>query len=122
MERLVRAYTGGNRLLDALSRLERADVARALEVVDLEAETTTHAPGASYDWVVFPIDAVLSVVTTLANGEMAEVGTVGNEGASRSRSVRRCCGRRSAKSRDASLGCGRQRSSTRSPGTPNSTR
>jgi Crp-like helix-turn-helix domain len=77
-----RAYEGGNRLLDALSGDERADVIRSVEVIDLESAVVTHAPNASYDWVVFPTDAVLSVVAALAGGEMAEVGTVGNEGAS----------------------------------------
>jgi hypothetical protein len=80
--RLGRTYEGGNRLLDVLPVAELADIAPALEVVDLAAGVTTHAPDASYDWVVFPIDAVLSVVTTLVDGDTAEVGTVGNEGAS----------------------------------------
>src|ERR1700688_2206368 len=80
--RIGRTYEGGNRLLDALPSAERADIVPALEVVDLAAGITTHAPDASYDWVVFPIDAVLSVITTLEDGETAEVGTVGNEGAS----------------------------------------
>lgn len=75
-------YEGGNRLLDALPSDERAAIAVATEVVVLESGTVTHAPDVSYDWVVFPIDAVLSVVTMLEDGETAEVGTVGNEGAS----------------------------------------
>jgi hypothetical protein len=75
-------YEGGNRLLDAIPSNERADVVGAVEVVAVESGTVTHAPDVSYDWVLFPIDAVLSVVTTLEDGETAEVGTVGNEGAS----------------------------------------
>jgi Crp-like helix-turn-helix protein len=75
-------YEGGNRLLDAIPSGERAEVVGAVEVVAVESGTVTHAPDVSYDWVVFPIDAVLSVVTTLEDGETAEVGTVGNEGAS----------------------------------------
>jgi DNA-binding transcriptional regulator YhcF (GntR family) len=82
VNRIGRTYEGGNRLLDALPSAERADIVPSLEVVDLAAGITTHAPDASYDWVVFPIDAVLSVITTLEDGETAEVGTVGNEGAS----------------------------------------
>jgi hypothetical protein len=77
-----RPYEGGNRLLDGIPSDERAAVVRTVEVVSLASSTVTHAPDVAYDWVVFPIDAVLSVVTTLANGETAEVGTVGNEGAS----------------------------------------
>ncbi|HEV2740308.1 MAG TPA: Crp/Fnr family transcriptional regulator [Candidatus Elarobacter sp.] len=76
------AYEGGNRLLDAIPSDERAEVVRPVEVVGLDSGTVTHAPDVAYDWVVFPIDAVLSVVTTLSDGETAEVGTVGNEGAS----------------------------------------
>ncbi|HEY0393571.1 MAG TPA: Crp/Fnr family transcriptional regulator [Candidatus Elarobacter sp.] len=75
-------YAGGNRLLDALPAAERAAVARHIDVVAIDSGVTTHEPGTSYEWVAFPIDAVLSVVTTLANGDTAEVGTIGNEGAS----------------------------------------
>ena len=82
MSKFAAAYRGGNRLIDALSVEERADVAPDLEVIHLEAAVVTHAPTAPYDWVVFPIDAVLSVVATLSDGDTAEVGTVGNEGAS----------------------------------------
>ncbi|GAC1598956.1 MAG: Crp/Fnr family transcriptional regulator [Candidatus Velthaea sp.] len=82
MSKASNPYEGGNRLIDALSSDERAGIVPALELIHLEAAVVTHAPTAPYDWVVFPTDAVLSVVATLVGGEAAEVGTVGNEGAS----------------------------------------
>src|ERR1700736_2778931 len=82
MAKFGETYERGNRLIDALSSDERADVVPALELIHLKAAVVTHAPTAPYDWVVFPIDAVLSVVAALADGDTAEVGTVGNEGAS----------------------------------------
>jgi CRP-like cAMP-binding protein len=78
----VGKYDSGNRLLDALRPDERTDLLKQLEVVSLKSGEVTHTPGESYDWVLFPIDAVLSVITTLAEGETCEIGTVGNEGAS----------------------------------------
>ncbi len=82
MSKIGKTYESGNRLIDALAADEFADVVPELEVIHLEAAVVTHAPNTAYDWVVFPTDAVLSVVAMLADGETAEVGTVGNEGAS----------------------------------------
>lgn len=79
MSKFGKTYEAGNRLIDALPADERADVVPALELIKLEAAVVTHAPNAAYDWVLFPFDAVLSVVATLADGDTAEVGTVGNE-------------------------------------------
>ena len=72
-------YSSGNRLLDALPAEERAQVAGALSVVSIRAHQTTHAIGRIMTFVDFPIDAVLSVVATLKNGDTVEVGTVGRE-------------------------------------------
>jgi CRP-like cAMP-binding protein len=81
-EASVVKYDSGNRLLDALPLEERNDLLGQLDVVTLKSGEVTHTPGESYDWVLFPVDAVLSVVTTLAQGETCEIGTVGNEGIS----------------------------------------
>jgi CRP-like cAMP-binding protein len=72
-------YTTGNRVLDALPALDRYDLAADLAVVGIAAHTTTHAFGDRIDHVDFPIDAVLSVIATLENGDSIEVGTIGCE-------------------------------------------
>jgi CRP-like cAMP-binding protein len=82
MDRLiVRAgrYAGGNQLLDALPPPERAQNEADLELVTLAAHQFTHSAGGLMNHVDFPIDAVLSVVATLHNGDTVEVGTVGSE-------------------------------------------
>ena len=73
-------YFSGNRLLDALPQADRADLEADLEIVTLAAHKFTHTVGGVMDYVDFPIDAVLSVVATLKNGDSVEVGSVGREG------------------------------------------
>jgi CRP-like cAMP-binding protein len=76
----VIAYRSGNRLLDALPLSDRADLEADLEIVTLAAHKFTNSVGCAVNHVDFPIDAVLSVVATLENGDTVEVGTVGSEG------------------------------------------
>ena len=70
----------GNRVLAALSERTRRRVEATLEVVALERQQLTNRYGATMETVDFPIDAVMSVVATLANGSTCEVATVGREG------------------------------------------
>jgi CRP-like cAMP-binding protein len=72
-------YRSGNRLLDALPKVDRAQNEADLQIVVLAAHQSTQSAGRVMDYVDFPIDAVLSVVATLKNGDSIEVGTVGNE-------------------------------------------
>ena len=74
------AHLTGNRLLDALPQEDLADLAADLQTVELAAHQFTQSVGAVMHHVDFPIDAVLSVVATLANGDSVEVGTTGSEG------------------------------------------
>lgn len=76
---VIAGYSSGNRLLDALPLSDRSDLESDLEIVTLVAHKFTHSVGAVIDHVDFPIDAVLSVVATLENGDTVEVGTVGSE-------------------------------------------
>jgi CRP-like cAMP-binding protein len=76
---LTTEYSSGNRVLDALPPLDRARIERDLVIVTLSAHQFTHTAGGTMHHVDFPIDAVLSVVATLANGDSVEVGTVGCE-------------------------------------------
>jgi CRP-like cAMP-binding protein len=73
-------YLSGNQLLDALPLSDRVNLEADLEIVTLAAHKFTHSAGSLVDYVDFPIDAVLSVVATLENGDTVEVGTVGSEG------------------------------------------
>jgi CRP-like cAMP-binding protein len=75
-----RGYSSGNLLLDGLPQADRLDLEADLEIVTLAAHKFTHSVGRVMDYVDFPINAVLSVVATLKNGDSVEVGTVGSEG------------------------------------------
>jgi hypothetical protein len=75
-------YSGGNRVLDTLSPSARAKIVRHVQVVHLASGDIAQQPGGHQAFVDFPIDAVLSIVTTMLDGNTCEVGTVGNEGAS----------------------------------------
>ncbi|HEY5341722.1 MAG TPA: Crp/Fnr family transcriptional regulator [Candidatus Aquilonibacter sp.] len=77
---LAVAFTSGNRLLDALPLSDRIDLEADLVIVTLAAHKFTHSVGGAVAHIDFPIDAVLSVVATLENGDTVEVGTVGSEG------------------------------------------
>jgi CRP-like cAMP-binding protein len=72
-------FMTGNRVLDALPSPDRIGLDRDLEKYLLSAHQPTQAAGGTMQHVDFPIDAVLSVVATLVNGDTVEVGTVGNE-------------------------------------------
>jgi CRP-like cAMP-binding protein len=74
------AYSSGNRLLDALPASDRIGLEADLEIVTIAAHKFTQSVGSVMNHVDFPIDAVLSVVATLENGDTVEVGTVGSEG------------------------------------------
>lgn len=73
-------YSTGNRILDALPHSDRLEIDHDVDVVTIEAHQATHSAGGVVNHVDFPIDAVLSVVATLENGDTVEVGTVGSEG------------------------------------------
>jgi CRP-like cAMP-binding protein len=70
----------GNSLLDALPVEDRADLAAELETVMLSAHDVTNALGAQMEHVDFPIDAMVSVIATLEDGDVVEVGAFGREG------------------------------------------
>jgi CRP-like cAMP-binding protein len=73
------AYSSGNRLLDALPPRDVAGLIDDLTVITLKAHQSTQSIGKPITHVDFPIDAVLSVVAMLKNGDTIEVGTVGTE-------------------------------------------
>jgi len=75
-------YSGGNRVLDALPQSDRAKIARHIRVIRFASGDVAQQPEGANTFIDFPIDAVLSIVTTMLDGSACEVGTIGNEGAS----------------------------------------
>lgn len=51
-----------------------------IALVDLTTHESLYEAGGPMESVFFPIDAVISVVTTLADGTSVEVGSIGSEG------------------------------------------
>jgi len=74
-------YQGGNRLIDALPLGERSSLLQSGRVVQLDVGAVTHEPGGRANAIVFPVDAILSVVARLSDGGTCEIGIIGNEGA-----------------------------------------
>src|SRR5687767_491115 len=71
---------GPNRLIAALPQRSRNTLLASCEHVDLRFATVLCAEGARIRYVYFPLDSVISLVTTLADGARLEVGIIGNEG------------------------------------------
>jgi CRP-like cAMP-binding protein len=69
-----------NRLLRALSPTTGPQVLLTLHPVALRLKETLITRDAPITAVYFPLDAVVSVVSTFADGSMREVATIGNEG------------------------------------------
>jgi CRP-like cAMP-binding protein len=69
-----------NRLLRALSPTTGPQVRLMLDPVALRLKETLITRDAPITAVYFPVDAVVSVVSTFADGSTREVATIGNEG------------------------------------------
>jgi CRP-like cAMP-binding protein len=70
-----------NRLLDALPTGDYALVAPNLVQIDLERGRMLYDPGDAIDYVYFPHDGVISLMTLMENGAAIESATIGPEGA-----------------------------------------
>ena len=70
----------GNHLLEALPDEERDALIQHLRPAHLSVKTVLFDPGQPISFVHFPIDGVISLVTPLADGNIVEVATIGNEG------------------------------------------
>jgi CRP-like cAMP-binding protein len=69
-----------NRLLDLLSTDDYHALAPYLEKVDLNIKQTIAERGQPIHYIYFPCTAVLSVLNQMLDGQLVEVGTIGNEG------------------------------------------
>jgi CRP-like cAMP-binding protein len=72
--------TVGNQLLNALPVEERDVLTAHMRPNHLTVKTVLFDPGQVITSVYFPIDGVVSLVTLLADGNIVEVATIGNEG------------------------------------------
>jgi CRP-like cAMP-binding protein len=70
----------GNYLLDSMTCEGYAAISHQLESVDLSARRTLYDDGSPATDIYFPIDCVISVVTTMHDGSAIETATVGYEG------------------------------------------
>jgi len=68
-----------NRLLDALPPEEYERLARGLEPVELQLGQVLFEPGERAEYVYFPVEAIVSLLTELEDGTGVEVGLVGRE-------------------------------------------
>jgi CRP-like cAMP-binding protein len=69
-----------NHLLASLPEEERAALMAHMRPTHLTVKTVLFDPGQLIGHVYFPIDGVISLVTPLADGNIVEVATIGNEG------------------------------------------
>lgn len=69
-----------NRLLQLMPREDLSQFRNYLEEVPLDHKMPLTAAHQPIEYVYFPIEGVVSLVTTMQNGSSVEVGTVGNEG------------------------------------------
>lgn len=69
-----------NHLLAALPTTEWQRWQSQLELVDLKLGQVLYEAGCKMSFVYFPIDAIVSLLTVLEDGDSAEIAVVGNEG------------------------------------------
>ena len=70
----------GNHLISSLPADERDVLMGHLRPAHLTVKTVLFDPGQTVAHVHFPIDGVIALVTPLADGNIVEVATIGNEG------------------------------------------
>ncbi|BAZ13703.1 cyclic nucleotide-binding protein [Calothrix sp. NIES-4071] len=73
-------YNSKNRLLAALPEEEYERLLPHFELVSLELKQMLYVPNESIEYIYFPNNGVVSMLTLMENGEAIEVATVGNEG------------------------------------------
>lgn len=74
------ARENGNRLLQALSNEEYRRFAPRLQPIHLTRGKVLYDAGDRADFVYFPLSGVVSLLSSTENGEVVEVGVIGNEG------------------------------------------
>jgi Crp-like helix-turn-helix domain len=80
MERDIGVAGGANQLIGALPAADRRRLTGSLTPVFLDLKTVLFEPGGAVDFVDFPRNCVVSLVTPFHGGATVEVATVGNDG------------------------------------------
>ncbi|HEX2911587.1 MAG TPA: Crp/Fnr family transcriptional regulator, partial [Chloroflexia bacterium] len=80
MEQLTQVKEFRNRLLAALSKTGNKGFAESLEEVKLASAEVLYAPGKTIDYIYFPQNVVVSLVTEMSDSTSLEIGVVGHEG------------------------------------------
>jgi CRP-like cAMP-binding protein len=70
--------TSANRLLAALPRDVHERLSGVMQIVDLSNGEVVQRPATAIERVYFPLDCLISVTVTMANGNVTEAGIVGN--------------------------------------------
>ncbi len=68
-----------NHFLESLSPSARADLEPHLELTELVRNRLVVDVGRPVEWVVLPIDAIISVIAVMADGDQVESRTIGRE-------------------------------------------
>ena len=71
-----------NQLLSALKPFDSSQIAKKLTRVNLRPKQIIYKPNAPLDYIYFPENTVLCLLTIMASGDTIESATVGREGAS----------------------------------------
>jgi CRP-like cAMP-binding protein len=71
---------GENRLLQLLTKDDRDRLLKVMTQITTEHGEPVFKPNKRITHVHFPLHGVISMVVEMRNGEVAEVGTIGNEG------------------------------------------
>jgi CRP-like cAMP-binding protein len=69
-----------NRLLAALPERERDRLIPQLEILTLFAKETVYEPGEEMNYVYFPLDCIVVLISSVEAKGTVEVGLIGNEG------------------------------------------
>src|SRR5215213_8578163 len=69
-----------NRLLAALPERERARLIPQLEILTLFAKETIYEAGVEMNYVYFPLDCIVVLISSVESKATVEVGLIGNEG------------------------------------------
>jgi CRP-like cAMP-binding protein len=69
-----------NRLLSALAEKDRARIIPQLDILTLFAKETVHESGEEMNYVYFPVDCIIVLISSVDEKATVEVGLIGNEG------------------------------------------
>jgi CRP-like cAMP-binding protein len=80
IQRIERAPSGTNMLLELLPNDERTRLEAATRRIPIEPHDVMQRPGEDMRHVYFPLRGVISLMTPLEDGSTVETATIGNEG------------------------------------------